>query len=257
MAKSKSIKLPKGVEIPIVYEDSRLLAVDKPAGWMLAPDSWTRTGRNLQLALVSSIHGGAFWARSRNLKFLKFIHRLDADTSGLLLFGKHPGVMSAYSELFQRRQIQKTYLAVVQGQAKEKEWSCRLPIGPVFKQRGVMRTDRKNGKDAKTFFRLLEKKDDRSLVSAHPVTGRTHQIRVHLDACGLPVLHDPLYPSGLESCNNERSAKNRLALRAVALRFKDPFSKKSITIRCPHQEFLADYSFEGRGIVSLDIPKIV
>jgi 23S rRNA-/tRNA-specific pseudouridylate synthase len=80
---------------------------------------------------------------------------------------------------------------------------------------------------------------------------------VHLDACGLPVLHDPLYPSGLESCNNERSAKNRLALRAVALRFKDPFSEKSITIRCPHQEFLADYSFEGRGIVSLDIPKIV
>jgi 23S rRNA-/tRNA-specific pseudouridylate synthase len=82
---SGPIELPTGEEIPVLYEDRSVLAIDKPRGWMLAPASWQKTGRNLQAALESSIRAGDFWARSRGLKFLRFVHRLDAGTSGVLL----------------------------------------------------------------------------------------------------------------------------------------------------------------------------
>ena len=82
MAKPDYIELGRDLCIPILYEDRSVLAIDKPAGWMLAPNTWDRTGRNLQLALESSVREGEYWARSRNLKFLRFLHRLDADTSG-------------------------------------------------------------------------------------------------------------------------------------------------------------------------------
>src|SRR5438477_2063753 len=100
MAKPDRIELPEGTVIPILYEDRAVLAIDKPAGWLLAPDSWDRTSRNLQLALMSSIRGGDYWARSRNLQFLRFAHRLDADTSGVLLLVKNSGAVQAYSRLF-------------------------------------------------------------------------------------------------------------------------------------------------------------
>ncbi len=80
MAKPKQIDLPDGARIPILYEDRAVLAIDKPAGWLLAPDSWDRTSRNLQLALMSSIRGGDYWARSRNLQFLRFAHRRSRPT---------------------------------------------------------------------------------------------------------------------------------------------------------------------------------
>ncbi|HEY1788286.1 MAG TPA: pseudouridine synthase, partial [Verrucomicrobiae bacterium] len=100
MPKPNSIELPDCEPIPIVYEDRSVIAVDKPRGWMLVPHSWQRTDRNLQAAITSSIAAGDFWARSRNLKFLRHIHRLDADTSGILLFGKSPGAVETFSDLF-------------------------------------------------------------------------------------------------------------------------------------------------------------
>src|SRR5262245_3231862 len=115
MAKPSHIELPDGTRIPILYEDRSVLAIDKPSGWMLAPDSWEQTGRNLQLALNSSINAGDFWARSRNLKFLRFVHRLDADTSGVLLLAKSSGALRALSELIESRRVEKLYLAVVHG----------------------------------------------------------------------------------------------------------------------------------------------
>src|SRR5438046_2988088 len=115
MAKPDRIELPEGTVIPILYEDRSVLAIDKPAGWLLAPDSWNKTGRNLQLALRSSIEAGDFWAHARNLKFLRFVHRLDAETSGVLLLVKSPGAVPAYSALFESRAVKKIYLAVVEG----------------------------------------------------------------------------------------------------------------------------------------------
>src|SRR5258708_40246498 len=96
MAKPKNIELSDGeIVIPILYEDRSVLAVDRPPGWMLAPDSWDQTGRNRQLALQSSLNAGDFYARSRNLRFVRYIHRLVWETSGGLLPAISPPATSA------------------------------------------------------------------------------------------------------------------------------------------------------------------
>jgi 23S rRNA-/tRNA-specific pseudouridylate synthase len=98
VAKPNRIELPGVEPIPILYEDRSVIAIDKPGGWMLVPFSWQKTSRNLQTALASSIAAGDFWARSRNLKQLRFVHRLDAETSGVLLLAKSQGALRAYSD---------------------------------------------------------------------------------------------------------------------------------------------------------------
>ncbi|HXJ76822.1 MAG TPA: pseudouridine synthase, partial [Candidatus Dormibacteraeota bacterium] len=130
MAKPDHIELPTGDRIPILYEDRSVLAIDKPRGWMLVPFSWQRTNRNLQAALTSSIAAGDFWARSRGLKFLRFVHRLDAETTGILLLAKSQGVVTALGELFESRKMDKVYLAVVHGVPASSEWVCRLNLEP-------------------------------------------------------------------------------------------------------------------------------
>src|ERR1044071_6733137 len=129
MAKSNVIELPGVEPIPILYEDRSVLAIDKPRGWMLVPFSWQKTNRNLQAAITSSIAAGDFWARSRNLKFLRFVHRLDADTTGVLLFAKSPGAVRTYGDLFESRKMEKIYLAAVRGVPKQTQWTCRLKLG--------------------------------------------------------------------------------------------------------------------------------
>src|SRR6185369_974113 len=155
MAKPDHIELPTGDRIPILYEDRSVLAIDKPRGWMLVPFSWQKTNRNLQAALTSSIAAGDFWARSRNLRFIRFIHRLDAETTGILLLGKSQGAVKTYGALFEGRQMEKRYLAVVSGMPKQKEWTCRLRLAPHPAEHGKMRVDQRHGKDAETSFRLL------------------------------------------------------------------------------------------------------
>src|SRR5277367_6120805 len=115
------------------------MALDKLAGWMLAPDSWDQTGRNLHLALQSSLNAGDFWARSRNLKFLRFIHRLDAETSGITLFAKNHGALRACSELFEAHRVEKHYLVVVQGNPRESSCTCNLSITPDTGMKGRMK----------------------------------------------------------------------------------------------------------------------
>src|SRR5574340_144471 len=115
MPKPAYIELPTGERIAILYEDRAVLAIDKPPGWMLAPVSWQKTSRNLQAALMSSVAARDFWARSRGLKYLRFVHRLDADTSGVLLLAKSPGAVRTLGALFESREMEKLYVAVVCG----------------------------------------------------------------------------------------------------------------------------------------------
>lgn len=260
MAKPKNIELSDGnIVIPILYEDRSVLAVDKPAGWMLAPDSWDQTGRNLQLALQSSLNAGDFWAHSRNLKFLRFIHRLDAETTGITLFAKSPGALRAFSEMFEERRVEKYYLAVVHGIPKQPRWTCQSPLIPDPGMKGRMKalsaaqqlkmpparsTNETHNpalpKDAETHFQVLQTSQDTALVEARPTTGRTHQIRVHLAASGHPVVGDPLYGTDKAAASKGRQ---RLALRAVKLAFHDPFQKRKIHIEAPVQDFLREYGF--------------
>src|SRR5687768_3366718 len=158
MAKPNYIELGFGKkmeQIPILYEDRSVLAIDKPAGWMLVPFSWQQTNRNLQAAITSSISAGDFWARSRNLKFLRNVHRLDTETSGILLLAKSMGAVETFGDMFEQRKMEKVYLTVVHGVPKEQEWTCRLKLAQDPAEIGRMKVEPREGKDAETHFKVL------------------------------------------------------------------------------------------------------
>jgi 23S rRNA pseudouridine1911/1915/1917 synthase len=238
MPKPGHIELPTGEKIPILYEDRSVLAIDKPSGWMLVPFSWQHTARNLQAALTSSIAAGDYWARSRNLRYLRFVHRLDAETTGILLLAKSQGAVTTFGTLFESRKMDKVYLAVVRGVPKATEWTCRLKLAPDSKQVGKMRADALQGKDAETHFRVLQTNAGNALVEAHPVTGRTHQIRVHLAESGCPVVGDPLYGPQPPTRGEE------MGLRAIRLAYIDPFIRRRVEIRAPVEAFVHEYGFD-------------
>ncbi len=234
--KPNFIDLPGVAPIPILYEDRSVMAIDKPRGWMLVPHSWQKTNWNLQAAIVSSISAGDFWARSRNLKFLKFVHRLDAETTGILLFAKSQGAVDSISDLFETRKMEKSYLAVVAGAPREEEWTCRLKLGPAPGQIGRMMVDEREGKEAETHFRVRQRRERLTLLEAHPLTGRTHQIRIHLAESGFPCVGDDTYGRGRDGF--------KLGLRAVELNYPDPFTRRRVEIHAPHDEFCREYGFD-------------
>ena len=232
MPKTDHIELSHEDRIPILYEDRAIMAIDKPPGWMLVPVSWQKTSWNLQAAMMSSIAAGHFWARSRNLKFIKYIHRLDAETSGILLLAKSQGALHTFEELFETRRMEKIYLAVTDRAPKEPAWTCRLSLAPHPKDIGRMVVD-PEGKPAETAFRVLASGLGRYLIEARPFTGRTHQIRVHLAESGCPIVGDELYSVRADE----------MALRAVGLGYRDPFSHKPVAIRAPLGGFFTKHRF--------------
>ncbi|MDA7916062.1 RNA pseudouridine synthase [Verrucomicrobia bacterium] len=241
MAKPKFIEFPGKIRVPILWEDPAIIAVDKPPGWMLAPNDWVNTRRNFQLALESSMENRDHWAQSRNLKFIRYIHRLDADTSGVLLLARSPGALKVFSKLFEERKVEKRYLCVVRGVPDHDEWVCSSPLETV-KETPVFVRVSDEGKDAKTYFRVLERGHHNSLLEACPVTGRTHQIRVHLAEQGLPIVGDPLY--GQSQKERQRTAKDVvLGLRATKIEFLDPYRKKTVWIKTNNEKWLSSFGF--------------
>lgn len=131
--------------------------------------------------------------------------------------------------------MEKTYLAVVTGEPKQAEWTCQFKLGPDPRRFGRMQVDFRDGKDAETRFKICETRGEFTLVEAKPVTGRTHQIRVHLAECGLPIVGDELYGR----LQNDLP----LGLRAVRLAFLNPFTKRRVDIRAPREIFLRQFGF--------------
>ncbi|MHB1308503.1 MAG: RluA family pseudouridine synthase [Limisphaerales bacterium] len=252
MVRPDSIELGDGSLLPILFEDRSVLAVDKPAGWMLVPFNWQRTRWNLQAAIESSIASGAYWARRRGLRFLRNVHRLDAETSGVLLFAKSRGALESLGDLFESREVEKQYLAVAAGTPSSMNWFCREPLGPDPQVIGRMLVDPENGKPAETQFQVLGYRDDPRLgplclIEARPFSGRTHQIRIHLATAGCPVIGDPLYgqPAG---------AGLGMGLRSARLTYLDPFTRRRIDIRAPVDEFQRQFGFTP-GVTISELPK--
>ncbi len=243
MAKPNSIELPDCKPIPILYEDRTVIAIDKPRDWMLLPVSWQNTGHNLQAAINSSIAARDFWAQSRGLKFLRHVHRLDGDTSGVLLLARSPGALAAFGEMFESRRMEKKYLAVTAVEPRETEWTCRLALTPDPQRIGRIIVDERAGKASETHFRVLEKIPGLALIECNPVTGRTHQIRVHLAESGCPIVSDELY--------GRQTGKLEFGLRAVRLAYNDPFTKKRVEIHAPVKYFLKDYGFSQSAYLTL------
>jgi 23S rRNA pseudouridine1911/1915/1917 synthase len=244
VAKPSTIQLARGPAIDILYDDRAVLAIDKPAGWVLAPDSWNVTGRNLQLALVASIRAGDHWAKARHITFLRYVHRLDAGTTGVLLLAKSPGAVSSYSALFKQRAIEKVYLAIVHGCPSSDEWNCTAAIRDHPSEEGKMVVDRSGAAQAtETLFRVIQRRPHKALIEARPITGRTHQIRIHLAESGFPVVGDEMYGKR----RGAQGKQGQLCLRAVSLAYRDPFNGRRVRIVAPADEFARRLTADQRG----------
>jgi 23S rRNA pseudouridine1911/1915/1917 synthase len=229
-------------EIPVVFEDEHLLAIDKPARLLSSPDRYDPKRPNLMRLLHEGITAGKPWASSRGLTYLANAHRLDFETSGVMLLAKNKPVLVKLADMFGVEKPLKTYVALVQGTPMEDEFEIDQPIGPHPTSLGLMRIDPKHGKKSRTQFTVLEKFRGYTLLQCRPLTGRTHQIRVHLRHAKLPIVGDALYRGGklwlselkkrfhLKPGKEERALISTTALHAESLSLPHPVTGEMITM---------------------------
>ena len=232
-------------EIPILFEDESLLALDKPAGLLTSPDRYDPQRPNLMKLLHHGIATGKPWARERGLNYLMNAHRLDFATSGVILLAKTKPALVTLANQFGSEKPLKQYTALVQGTPTEQIFAVDAPLAPHPVKIGLMRVDLKRGKRSQTRFEVLEKFSGWTLVRCEPLTGRTHQIRVHLRHTGLPVVGDELYGGRplwlsrlkqdyrLKRGREERPLISRVALHAEQLTLSHPVTGETLTITAP------------------------
>jgi len=250
------------VELPVLYEDDALLAVDKPSGLMVSPDTYDPAKPNLMSGVRRALDTGAAWARERGLAMLANVHRLDADTSGVLLLAKTLDALRVLTKQFNDRTVAKSYVALVEGEPAEDAFEVELKLGPHPSRPWVQIERRHDGKLTLTRFRVLERFRLRALrgqresmpflsctlVACEPETGRTHQIRVHLRHAGYPILCDKVYGEGVGSAlflsqlkpgyklraeTAERPLLGRLALHAERLTLTHPDTGQRLELVAP------------------------
>lgn len=231
--------------IEVLHEDTDLIAINKPAGMLTAPDRWDRARENLMSLLQSGIRQGRPWAVERGLTYLANVHRLDAGTSGILLLARSRQALTQLADQFRQRHTRKTYTALVEGAPPEPEMEIHLPLAPSLKHPGLSEVNRTRGKPAHTRISVLERFRGYTLVQAEPATGRLHQIRVHLREIGCPLVADSDYGSGLPLLlsrlkkryklkpEGERPLLARPALHAGRLELIHPSSGEPVVISAP------------------------
>jgi 23S rRNA pseudouridine1911/1915/1917 synthase len=190
-----------GVEFGIAYEDDDLIVVDKPAGVVVHPAPGHPTG-----TLAQAVGG---W----------LVHRLDRDTSGLLVVAKSEAIHRQLQDELRRREIKREYLALVEGRPDARSGTIDAPIGRDRGARTVMSTRTDKPREAVTHFEIEEELPRTTLLRVRLVTGRTHQIRAHLAAIGHPVCGDPVYGGGT---SGRRLGLTRQFLHAANLLFRHP-----------------------------------
>lgn len=232
-------------EVPVLYEDEHLLALDKPARMLTSPDRYDPSRPNLMKLLHQGIERGAPWAARRRLTYLMNAHRLDFETSGVILLARSKQVLVALVDMFSREKPFKRYTALVHGNPVKTAFEIDAKLAPHPVKTGLMRVDEKQGKRSKTLFEQTEKFEGYSLIACQPLTGRTHQIRVHLRQAGLPIVGDELYggsplllsrlKSGyrLKHDRAERPLIARTALHADELRLAHPVTGVEVSMTAP------------------------
>lgn len=180
-------------EIPVAFEDEHLLALNKPPRLLTSPDRYDPERPNLMKLLHRDIERGAPWAKERNISYLSNAHRLDFETSGVILLAKSKPVLVDLADLFGSEKPAKIYVALAHGTPLKDKFNIDAKLGPHPTKPGIIRVDEKNGKKARTLFEVRERFEFSSLIQCRPLTGRTHQIRVHLQKAGYPIVGDATY----------------------------------------------------------------
>jgi len=203
----------------VLYEDENIAAVNKSSGIAVSPDRWDLSRERLDTLV----------AKFLRIEKIYTVHRIDRDTSGLVVFAKNSETHKSLSLAFEERQIKKRYIAVVHGRPPWKETVCDLALVPNGNKLHHTIIDKYRGKKSLTAFRLLGSAGNYSIIEAMPETGRTHQIRVHLASLGHPIVCDEFYgntkPVLLSSIKRgwrgdtleERPLLSRLGLHAAEL----------------------------------------
>ncbi|ABF14200.1 23S rRNA pseudouridine(955/2504/2580) synthase RluC [Candidatus Palibaumannia cicadellinicola] len=211
----------------ILYEDDYILVLNKPAGTAV------HGGYKLSFGVIEGLR--ALWPFA---KFLELIHRLDRDTSGALLVAKKRSALRLMHEQLRMKNINKHYLALVRGQW-ESDTVVEVPLMKKIQSNGkhIVQVS-SDGKMSKTFFKIEENFTIATLVNASPITGRTHQIRVHSQYAGHPIAFDDRYGDNEFDQQLKKCGLSRLFLHAVALSFKHPISGEILRIEAPLDESL-------------------
>ncbi|MEZ8696937.1 23S rRNA pseudouridine(955/2504/2580) synthase RluC [Vibrio lentus] len=217
-----STKLNKVSELEqcIIYEDDHMLILNKPSGTAV------HGGSGLKFGAIEALR-----ALRPDARFLELVHRIDRDTSGILLIAKKRSALRHLQAQFREKTVQKYYFALVMGEWKN---SCKVVNAPLLKNEvnSIVRVN-PNGKASETRFRVLEKFQDATLVQASPITGRTHQIRVHAQYTGHPIAWDDRYGDRRFDAYTGKVGLNRLFLHAANIKFTHPGSEEKMDISAP------------------------
>jgi len=221
--------IPLPIPLDVLYEDEHLVVVDKPAGLVVHPGAGTESP-----TLVEGLLADRTLPPSDDPVRPGIVHRLDKETSGVILVAKTSTALAHLQRQFAARSVEKTYLAVVHGVIAEGEGTIDAPIGrdPARPWRMCVRS---RGRAARTDFRVLHRLRDSTLLLVRPHTGRTHQVRVHLQYIGHPVQGDPIYGD---------ARRRRLMLHAWRIAVQHPETGKSLRFEAPIPAEFPKYPFE-------------
>jgi RluA family pseudouridine synthase len=228
-----------------LFEDEHLLALSKPARLLTSPDHCDPQRPHLIKLLHAGIAAGKPWAKQRGLTYLMSAHRLDFETTGVILLAKSKPVLIALANLFSAEKPNQICVALAQGIPAQPRFEINARLAPHPTKAGVMRVDEQRGKRSHTLFEVVERFAGCALLNCQPLTGRAHQVRVHLQHAGFPIVGDALYGGSplwlsrlkpayrLKPNHTERPLISSVALHAGQLTLPHPVTGATITITAP------------------------